>query len=152
MCFEYIKEDIIKAFEGVELEDGIGLWEAQAIDDYEPKDIQREARKKDEKIDWQNISYDDIFYCDSSLSFMDEKGLRFHIPAFIIAEIEGKTNTGPLYNLTQTVISNPELFKLFNQSQKEAVSQFLEWCAWQEEYHYEKAHITRSLNEFWRKN
>ncbi len=152
MYIEYIKEVISKAFENVELEDGIGLWEAQAIDDYESKDVRLKARSKDEKHDWKKITNEDIFRCDSSLSFMDEKGLRFHMPAFIIAELEQKTLSGPIYNLSQNVIVYPERYRLFNLDQKDAVAQFLEWCAWQEDYSFEKETINRALQEFWRKN
>ena len=152
MCIDSIKEEIILAFQDVELGDGIGLWEAQAIDDYESKDVQQEARKKDEKADWRKISGNDLFRCDSSLSFMDAKGMRFHVPAFILGEIDGSTNTGPMYHLSQVVITRPELFKEFNAAQKEAVAMYLEWCVWQEDYQFESHHIKRALNEFWRKN
>ncbi len=152
MSIEYIKEEIILAFQDVELGDGVGLWEAQAIDDYESKSEQSRARKKDEKTNWRKISGNDLFRCDSSLSFMDAEGMRFHVPAFIVGEIEGLTNTAPIYHLSQCVINSPELFKAFNALQREAVAKYLEWCVWQEDFRYDSHHIKRALNEFWRKS
>ena len=55
MCIESIKNEIISAFKDVKLKDGIGLWEAQAIDDYESKDDQIIARNKDVKDDWLKL-------------------------------------------------------------------------------------------------
>jgi hypothetical protein len=152
MCINFIKEEITLAFNGVRLEDGIGLWEAQVIDDYGAKDEQSYARLKDEKNDWKSISGSDLFICDSSLSFMDAKGMRFHIPAFILGEIEGNTNTSPIYHLTQVVTNKPELFGEFNAKQKAAVAKYLKWCVRQEHYRIDKYHITRALNEFWCKS
>ena len=48
---DHIIESIKTAFRDVKLGDGIGLWEAQAIDDYESEDVQRKKRENDEKDD-----------------------------------------------------------------------------------------------------
>ena len=92
MCIESIKNEIISAFKDVKLKDGIGLWEAQAIDDYESKDDQVLARSKDIKDDWLKLSNEDLFHCDSSLSYLDAQGMLFHLPAFIIAELNDELN------------------------------------------------------------
>jgi hypothetical protein len=152
MCIEYIKSEIISAFIDVKLKDGIGLWEAQAIDDYESKAHQAIARNKDIKDNWQLLTNDDLFHCDSSLSYFDAQGMLFHIPAFITAELNDKLNTGPIYPLTSLAISNPDIFKLLNVSQKRCVVMFLEWCASQPEYDFDKSDIERALQEYWYKN
>jgi len=152
MCIEYIKSEIIAAFIDVKLKDGIGLWEAQAIDDYESKAHQATARNKDIKDNWQLLTNDDLFHCDSSLSYFDAQGMLFHIPAFITAELNDKLNTGPIYPLTSLAISNPDIFKLLNVSQKRCVVMFLEWCAAQPDYDFEKPDIERALQEYWYKN
>ena len=58
------KEDVVEAvkstFSNVLLGNGVGLWEAQTIDDYETKDVQRKNRKKGEKEDWGSISHDEL--------------------------------------------------------------------------------------------
>ncbi|HBY85596.1 MAG TPA: hypothetical protein DEO86_06950 [Colwellia sp.] len=152
MCIEYIKSEIITAFKDVKLKDGIGLWEAQAIDDYENNDAQVIARNKDIKDNWLLLSNEDLFHCDSSLSYFDAQGMLFHIPAFILAELNGKLNIGPILPLTSLAISNPDIFKLLNVNQKRCVVMFLEWCAAQHEYDFDKSDIERALHEYWYKN
>jgi len=71
-----VAELIRTAFSGVVLEDGIGLWEAQGIDDYQSKERHAEYRSKDEKEDWSKLTGEDMTYCYSSLSFFDAKGVQ----------------------------------------------------------------------------
>jgi hypothetical protein len=82
--------EITKAFAGVTLEDGIGLKEAQALDDYADKQTQQRYRQEDEKNDWSTIPFERLERCDSSLCFFDAKGMRFHLPAFIIAQLNDR--------------------------------------------------------------
>jgi len=85
------KEDLIinirTAFNGVKLEDGIGLWEGQGIDDYASESKILELRKKDERNNWDAISYQDLQSCQSSLSFFDAKGMRFCLPKYLIFDL-----------------------------------------------------------------
>ena len=148
---EYVRRKIISAFEHVVLGDGIGLWQAQAIDDYESTEAQLQARERDEKTDWQSIPPEDIFYCESSLSFLDPEGMRFLMPAFILAELSGQTNVGPVFHLAQGSITFPDRFKLFDTRQKQAISCFLELCLTIEDYDWDAPHIKRALEEFWYK-
>ena len=49
MTKEELIKEIYDAFKGVRLEDGIGLWEAQGLDDYADPKTMAELRKKDER-------------------------------------------------------------------------------------------------------
>ena len=77
-------EDLIRkiqlAFKCVQLEDGIGIWEAQGLDDYANEEKIAKLKAKDERLNWQNLLYKDLAYCESSLSFFDAKGMRFCLP------------------------------------------------------------------------
>src|SRR5277367_3415374 len=86
--------EIQRVFRGVVVGDGIGLWQAQAIDDYEDEAEQEAARARDEKVDWAAIPGKSLLYCDSSLSFFDADGMRFHLPAFLLAEVAGESRGG----------------------------------------------------------
>jgi hypothetical protein len=91
--YQYYKEKttprIYKAFKNVTLDDGIGFWEANAIDDYfspESKEYQEEIAK-DERNDWRKVinmieSWDGE-YNSAVPSFMDVKGLRFFLPVIL---------------------------------------------------------------------
>lgn len=79
--------EIRAAFKNVKLEDGVGLWEGQGIDDYADRETILKLRKKDERNNWDNIPYEDLVDCQSSLSFFDPKGMRFCLPKFLIFDI-----------------------------------------------------------------
>jgi hypothetical protein len=79
--------NIQNAFKNIKLEDGVGLWEAQGIDDYADEKTMAELKKKDERNDWDKIPYKDLAFCYSSLSFFDAKGMRFCLPKFLIFDL-----------------------------------------------------------------
>jgi hypothetical protein len=87
MTKEELITEIRMAFKGVELEDGIGLWEAQGIDDYADEKTIIELRGKDERKNWSNIPYRELAICESSVAFFDAKGMRFCLPQFLILDI-----------------------------------------------------------------
>ena len=151
MTKEQVADLIRKAFDGVLLGDGIGLWEAQAIDDYAGLDLQSKARLEDEKIDWSRISRDTLFRCDSSLSFFDADGMRFHLPAFMLAELDGDTNGGVVFHLSHLNDYVLSMFTSLNVAQIGAVIEFLNWCVSQSAYEFESPQIIRALNEHWLK-
>lgn len=92
---------IAEAFSGVVLGDGVGLRHAQGLDDYEDEATCARYREADEKEDWQAITSSDLNSCNSSLSFFDPEGMRFHLPAYMSAELRGEYNCGMAFSLTQ---------------------------------------------------
>lgn len=74
---------IVNAFADVRLEDGVSLREAGVIDHDGSDNERRMAREVAELDDWKEIPILDIAYYPDALCFMDDKGLRFHIPAFM---------------------------------------------------------------------
>jgi len=143
---------IVEAFSGVVLGNGIGLWEAQAIDDYESKKEQRKVRENDEKENWKLIPPDILQRCHSSLSFFNADGMRFYLSAFIIGSLENEVDD-PIFHLTQ--LDNYAKAKLttLNDAQRQAIIMYLKWCLEQDEYDFDFDHpvIRRALNEYWEK-
>jgi hypothetical protein len=45
--------------------------------------VQRKARERDVEIRWQDVSDKDILSCCSALPFLDPKGFRYYLPAFM---------------------------------------------------------------------
>lgn len=76
--------EITAAFDGVSREDGITLHEAQAIDDYAGPEERAETRKLDTETRWQDVPAEDITQGYNVLNFLDPKGFRYYIPAFLI--------------------------------------------------------------------
>lgn len=142
---------IREAFQGVTLGDGIGLWEAQAIDDYAESDRPR-LREQDEKLDWSKIEFDTLIRCDSSLSFFDADGMRFHLPAFLVMEVSGVSSNGLYYHLTRLNDFMLEKFSTLSGRQRQAISQFLYWYVDRGHVPGEDDVVLWALESFWEKN
>jgi hypothetical protein len=79
----YVLNKINYAFCNVCLEDGVSISEANVIDDYGTINERKKARKNDELLNWHLIPEEQISYYDGCLCFMDFKGYRFHLPAYM---------------------------------------------------------------------
>lgn len=79
---------INNAFKGVTLDSGIGLWEGQGLDDYASAEACKKLRERDEKDEWSKIPVIDLYRCSSSLSFFDPLGMRFHLPQFLLFDLD----------------------------------------------------------------
>lgn len=87
--YEAIKLKVFTAFADVTLGDGIGFWEANAIDDYLLPISEEYLTEKalDERFDFRKVfdfiekyeSYPSNIHC-----FMDAKGLHFYLPVFLL--------------------------------------------------------------------
>lgn len=135
------KEELIReihiAFKDVVLEDGIGLWEGQGLDDYADEKTMLELRKKDERNNWNDIPFKDISDCQSSISFFDAKGMRFCLPPFLLFDILeeqllqelGIHSPDVVYTLDYQLNDEYQKnrFSLFNREQIECVIHFLEY-------------------------
>ncbi|MDQ1611392.1 MAG: hypothetical protein QOG00_1323 [Pyrinomonadaceae bacterium] len=74
---------ITAAFDGVSREDGTTLHEAEALDDRKSAREQRAARALDLEERWQDVPDKEIAWCCHALSFLDAKGFRYYLPAFM---------------------------------------------------------------------
>lgn len=146
---ESVFNEMKAAFSGVTLGNGVGLWEAQAIDDYESTEVQIRNRGRDEKEDWSRLSYDELQRCHSSLSFFDAEGMRFHLPAYIVASLGNKVDD-PIFHLTQLDDYATSRLAALNHAQRQAIVMYLNWCLEQEEYDFEHPAIRRALSEYWK--
>lgn len=151
------KEDLInaieEAFKGVTLDDGIGLYEAQAIDSYMDETVRKQYRQKDETIDWKAISKGKLEECYSSPSFFDAKGMRFHLPAFMICQLKYDEFDGDIVGHLINFWHNDkpvrlqERFDILTPKQRNAVCRFLIEMV-NEEYHL-KEEIQKALETYW---
>ena len=66
---------------------GTGLHKGQGLDDYAGPQACARMRESDEKTNWSRLSIYELNHCHSSLSFFDAEGMRFHLPAFLMAEL-----------------------------------------------------------------
>ena len=76
--------EVSTAFADVTLEAGVTLHEAMAMDEWKPREEQLAARKLDTDQRWQDVSEEFILAGNSAATFLDAKGFRYYLPAFII--------------------------------------------------------------------
>ncbi|MES9862383.1 MAG: DUF6714 family protein [Candidatus Thiodiazotropha sp. LLP2] len=128
-------EIIESAFENVTLDNGISIREAKAIDSHSGIEIIRKEREKDERDNWSKIPYENIIKYPSVFAFMDEKGLLFHLPAYMIFTLTQKNSKAIgfaeediLYTLIPEESSGnePAIINL-NKKQVKAIQVYLEW-------------------------
>ncbi len=127
---EYIKN----SFKDVLLEEGVGLYEAYCIDEHlspaEPTYVN--WKKKDEREDWKKLlpvllnegAAERIY--SSAWFFMDAKGKRFHLPCFLLLDIENQLKSGnPIISGLTLNSSSLSYLAILSTDQKRAILLFL---------------------------
>ena len=74
--------DIGRAFEGVKRDGGVTLHETQVLDDYGGEAERIAAHKLDPQERWEDLPDELLEEC-WHLVFLDPKGFRFHLPAYM---------------------------------------------------------------------
>ncbi len=139
-------DQICYAFSGITLGEGIGLFEAQGLDDYASSEEQKELREKDEKLDWSRISQLDLARCNASPSFFDTRGFVFHLPAFLIAELNDKHPYGFIDRLLRSDRFPAHWQKLLNSQQRDAIITALLFVAEHPEYALKKTQFHSAIH------
>jgi hypothetical protein len=142
-------ETIRAAFKGVVLGNGVGLREGQGLDDYADKATRKAYRDKDEKTNWEAIPVESLNVCQSSLSFFDAEGMRFHLPAFLVADLSGTLGIDPVFHLTQVPEYDPSKLLLLSHLQRSAIREYLLLIKNDPDHEYDLPHIERSLDNYW---
>ena len=126
-------KQIVDAFAHVSLLNGMSLREADVIDDCGTDGERAAAREHDEHHDWQRIPDEDIENHPSVLCFLDDKGLQFHLPAYMrftlrrYRESESVSTDSTIYRLCDPDCIKRLLAYLTNQ-QIDAIKTFLNTC------------------------
>lgn len=145
-------EAITRAFDGLSREDGITLHEADAIRDCACKEKQAEARKIDAETRWQDVPPDEIEKNSGALCYMDLKGFRYYLPAYLVwwlkyADTSVSFTTGStIYNLSSNAYV--EYFDSLNEAQRQAICRFLQFLL-QYGDEYEQLEARKSLRKYW---
>lgn len=145
---EALCNKIREAFAGVTLGSGIGLQQAQGIDDHEDEATCARYRASDEQEDWTRIPVSELNRCNSSLSFFDAEGMRFHLPAYLIADLQGTYNFGMAFCLTESH-DYARYFGLLSDAQRKVVREFLLHICEKPDYKFDRPYIIRALEEYW---
>ena len=93
---------------------------------------------------------DDLFQYRVALSFFDEQGMKFHLPAFMIAELCGCFGEPSFIAISLTHFSDyrVEQFALFSTPQQNAYKQFLKYLADHSDDAQERERIRTVIEQF----
>lgn len=132
--WQKIESKIYSAFLGVKLEDGIGYYEAAAIDDYLPPSTikYQEEKAKDQREDWTRLlhTFSELRFDSSRHCFMDIKGIRFFLP-FAMIRKEDMVNSVMYFYISEVYKREgyhtgkyTELIALLTPEQKQCIYHF----------------------------
>lgn len=121
-------EKINLAFNDVVLEDGVSLHQARALDDYQDA---MQARQIDGQVPWQEISVDWIEKFHDVFPFIDVKGFRYAIPAYMIWCLKYNKHDTNSFASTVMCLKSPDyrskIFTALNPTQAQVISEFLQY-------------------------
>ncbi|MGV1987098.1 DUF6714 family protein [Agrobacterium sp. 22-221-1] len=138
------KAAVREAFAGVILGGGVGLSEAQALDDYASNEVRAACRADDEKSDWAAIPLKDLNRDSGSPTFLDAEGMRFHLPAYMIADLDGDYR----HEFAPYLRGCHETFSLLTPLQRNAVEMYLRAISEKENLPSYQDDIERALEEW----
>jgi len=133
MTKQELIDAIYKSFKGVTLNDGVGLYEADCIDEYLDKNSQVyiDWKQKDERENWENLlpiilsnNYHERVH-SSNWFFMDAKGKKFHLPCYLLQDLDEKLNGNNPF-ITSLTNNSIDLISL-DTLQKQTVIDFLDY-------------------------
>jgi hypothetical protein len=136
---------ITDSFAGVQLGDGIGLLEADGMDSYATDGERAELRQQDEKVDWRNINIETLNDCYAPPWYFDARGFVFHLPAFLIAELNDQYSCGFIDRLIASDRSPDGWRELLSAAQREAITATLSLVAEHPEYADQAADIELAI-------
>lgn len=138
------KAAVREAFAGVRLGGGVGLSEVQALDDYASNEVRAACRAGDEKNDWAAIPLKDLNRHSGSPAFLDAEGMRFHLPAYMIADLDGDYR----HEFAPYLRGRQETFSLLTPLQRNAVEAYLRAISEKENLPSYQYDVERALEEW----
>jgi hypothetical protein len=130
--YEAIKQKVFTAFADVTLGEGIGFWEADAIDDHllPTSEEYLIAKVQDERLDFRKVfdfvakfeSYPSQIHC-----FMDAKGLHFHLPVILLLGDNHTKDSVLQYWFFKEKPEYIELMNLLTLEQKKCIIECIEY-------------------------
>lgn len=128
---QLLLEQINSAFDGVMLEDGIGLMTTELLDMHAPAEVCNAIAPYEERTDWRRITPSMIRACWCALIFTDPKGYRFLLPAWLTLHICGQLETCDPMDYLPLVPENWGSYEsqavLLNDPQLESVINYIEY-------------------------
>ncbi len=139
---------IENAFTDVTLGEGVGLMETFALDDYSDEETRVKVRDNDEMEEWRCLIGTSLQGIPTF--FFDAEGFRFHLPAFMCANLRGDIDTCYLAPVTAScseLSRRKDRIRLLNSDQKHVLRQYMEFLL--EDPYEDVPEIRNALEELW---
>ena len=140
------------AFRNVLLEGGVTLHEAEVIDDYGSEVDRRAAREKDPEIRWQEVPDEKIERLQG-ISFLDERGFRFYIPAYMTWTLKNleKSHSNSVDWTIHSLNDYRRAAQVFNEEQSKAILRFLRFIVRFGGCHSDSTAAQQAIKRYWGK-
>lgn len=138
-----------EVFSGVELGDGISLMEALEIDSHSTDAVCLKARQEDIGQCWESYTPDRLRGTFAALAFLDPLGMRFYLPAFLIAELKGDLDEELVWHLCRVDRAFSRRFSALCNVQRKVVCQVLSHFASLNSYRPQRLMLERALKDYW---
>lgn len=133
------------AFTGLSLGDGTGLLEAKGLDDYATTEELVALRSRDEQSDWRRIDVETLNRCYAAPTFMNPRGFIFHLPAFLIAELNDNFDYGFIDRMIDPDSLPSAWIDLLNPAQSTVIADVLRLIADHPDYCDRSADIQQTM-------
>ena len=154
-------QDIETAFKGVLLKDGIGIYQAEALDNYANEVVIEKERDRDRTswVRWQDIPDEIIDRYYSVLCFVDPSGMKFLLPANMRFTLKNYdiTNSASLDSTIYALDRGLEGFgndsNILSDKQKSAIAKFLKYMVLEVgEKYVDSSAASRAYEQHWSKH
>jgi hypothetical protein len=143
-------ERVEVAFADVKRGDGTSWQEAEEIDCHGSDDERRAARALDTDARWQDVSDSLMDELPSAVGYLDDKGFRYYLPAFLVADIHRRGSwESAVDDNFHSILRRPDRVEYLkahlSAAQKEAI------CAWLKLFHKRAPHYNPEALNIWAK-
>ncbi|OKH53909.1 hypothetical protein NIES2101_09175 [Calothrix sp. HK-06] len=123
-------ERINQTFNGISLEDGLSLHGARALDDWcSMEEARKISQKMAGKQKWQEIPKELIEELGDSFGFLDSKGFRYYLPAFMIYSLNYNSGYAFIDSVYSALKYKPKYYQkhlaLLNPEQLEVAQEYV---------------------------
>jgi hypothetical protein len=157
---ESIIGEIRRAFSDVSRAEGVTLHEALVIDNYGSDSERSAARELDTDRRWEDVPDQLIEENDSALCFLDTKGFRYYLPAYMVWSLRNHetsvtfSHNHPICSLALSGSGRMrrwdlERFEAFNDEQARAICRFLRFMAQRDELIVCVDEARAALDAYW---
>lgn len=141
-------QQIHDAFDDVKLGNGIGIHEANGLDDYAGDIELARLRQLDEQNDWRKLDAELLNQYHSTPSFFDPRGFVFHLPAFLLAELDDKHEFGFIDRIVEKRPPSKSWIDLLTGQQADALVTVLSLVKQHPDYYNDAKKFNHAIERF----